>query len=160
MANSGAGWLVSGSLLTVMGLLLSLTFIGAFCGIPMLLIGIPMLVFGKVQHNKFILQRVVDAEVAKTQTVTKKSYHYDAEGRLVGEHSVNEHTPSLNEDFNRRQTGTIPATYSVAASQTLPEPLAPARIDANSAAAESGGPVVEAPSSPIRQPTAGEEEGE
>jgi hypothetical protein len=55
MTKQGTGLLcgLSGSLLIMIGLLLTLTVFGAVCGIPMILAGFPLAIFGGIRFRQY-----------------------------------------------------------------------------------------------------------
>lgn len=56
--SSGLWFLLGGAGMTFLGLMLSATVIGAICGIPLLLAGVPMLIYGSVRYRQHQLEQL------------------------------------------------------------------------------------------------------
>lgn len=63
MANSGSGlvWFASGFVMMMVGILISATVIGAICGVPMIIAGIPMCLYGGFKQRRHSLEKLTES---------------------------------------------------------------------------------------------------
>jgi hypothetical protein len=54
----GGAWplIIIGAILTTFGALLCVTLIGAIIGIPLLIIGLPMVIYGRIKYNRSVME--------------------------------------------------------------------------------------------------------
>lgn len=60
VGERGEGWalIIIGAVLSGLGLMLSVTLIGAIVGIPFLFVGLPMLIYGRVKYNRSMMEKL------------------------------------------------------------------------------------------------------
>lgn len=86
--SSGWALIITGAIFTLIGFLLSATIIGAIIGVPLLIAGIPMLIYGRIQFQRRVMWDLKESvRVGVVQGMPTKGLspqHYEEQSRSSG----------------------------------------------------------------------------